>query len=222
MPFMVESTTGATAASIRAALDCAREEAWPFRYWLLRDVIDAATLAGLKSWPLAAADIRYERGRREENNATRRYIDAAAIETLPAARALAEGFQDARVARAIEARCGTRLAGANLRIEYALDTGGFWLEPHTDIGVKVFTMFLYLDDGTGGDWGTDMFAGPAEHAVRLPFEDNTGAIFIPGEDTWHGFLKRPIDGVRRSLIVNYVTNAWRNRHELAWPDRPIG
>ena len=40
-------------------------------------------------------------------------------------------------------------------------------------------------------------------------------IFIPGDDTWHGFIKRPIKGVRRSLIVNYVTGAWRDRYELA-------
>ena len=41
-------------------------------------------------------------------------------------------------------------------------------------------------------------------------------------DTWHGFLPRQIDGVRRSLIVNYVTSEWRNRHELAYPDKPVG
>ncbi len=216
---MVGSITG---VSLLAALGRAREQSWPFRHWLVRNVIDSATLAGIKAWPRAAPDIRYKHGRREENNATRRYIDAEAIDVFPAARSLAEGFQDAQVAAAIEARCGADLAGTNLRIEYAQDTGGFWLEPHTDIGAKAFTMFIYLNDGAGGDWGTDLYADPAAHPIRLPFDDNAGAIFIPGEDTWHGFRKRPIDGVRRSLIVNYVTSEWRNRHELAWPDKPIG
>ena len=216
-------TGSATVTALLAALDRAREEPWPFRHWLLREVIDPATLAGLKAWPHSAPHIRYAEGRREENNATRRYVDAAAIAAHPPARALAEGLQDARVTAAIEARCGASLAGTRLRIEYALDSDGFWLEPHTDIGVKAFTMFVYLDDGEGGrDLGTDLFSDPASHARRLPFDDNAGMIFVPGGDTWHGFRERPIDGVRRSLIVNYVTAEWRNRHELAWPDRPVG
>ena len=132
--------------SFLRALERAREDEWPFRHWVLHDLIDPDTLAGLKAWPHAAPTVRYALGRREENNETRRYVDAGAIEDYGPARALAEVFQDARVVSAIEARCGTSLAGTNLRIEYAQDTDGFWLEPHTDIGVKSFTMFVYLDD----------------------------------------------------------------------------
>ena len=47
-------------------------------------------------------------------------------------------------------------------------------------------------------------------------------IFIPAHDTWHGFEPRPMNGIRRALIVNYVTNEWRNRHALAYPDALIG
>ena len=128
-----------------------------------------------------------------------------------------------RVVSAIEARCGTSLAGTNLRIEYAQDSAGFWLEPHTDIGVKALTMFIYLDDGDEDrDWGTDLYSDRHTPTKRLPFVDNTGVFFIPGDETWHGFLPRRIDGVRRSLIVNFVTSEWRNRRELAYPDRPVG
>ena len=209
--------------SFLRALERAREDEWPFRHWVLHDLIDPDTLAGLKAWPHAAPTVRYALGRREENNETRRYVDAGAIESYGPARALAEVFQDARVVSAIEARCGASLAGTNLRIEYAQDTDGFWLEPHTDIGVKAFTMFVYLDDSKETrDWGTDFFSDDSTHAKRLPFADNSGVIFIPGDDTWHGFLPRTIDGVRRSLIVNYVTSEWRNRHELAYPEEPVG
>ena len=45
---------------------------------------------------------------------------------------------------------------------------------------------------------------------------------MPASDTWHGFHKRPIAGVRRSLIVNYVKPEWRSRHELAYPDHAAG
>ena len=37
----------------------------------------------------------------------------------------------------------------------------------------------------------------------------------------HGFEPRQIDGVRKSVIVNYVTNDWRAREQLAFPDTPI-
>ena len=217
---MAKSFTGTTVVS---ALERADEETWPYRHWLLHDVLDPDTLAGLKEWPHAAPNVQYALGRREENNPTRRYVDADAITRIGPARALAEAFQDGRVVSAIEARCETSLAGTNLRVEYAQDIAGFWLEPHTDIGVKAFTMFIYLDDGDEfRDWGTDLYAGRDAHVKRLRFVDNAGMMFIPGEDTWHGFLPRRIDGVRRSLIINFVTNEWRNRHECAYPDKPVG
>ena len=212
-----------SAPAFLTALARAREEEAPFRHWLLRGVLAPALLAALDAWPHPAPDVRYARGRREEHNATRRYVDAAAVRDFPPARALAETFQDARTVAAVETRCGIDLAGASLRIEYAQDRAGFWLEPHTDIGVKAFTMFVYLTSGAGArDWGTDLYFDRETHAGRLPFANNSGVIFVPGETTWHGFEPRPMDGVRRSLIVNYVTAAWRNRHELAYPDSPVG
>ncbi len=46
-------------------------------------------------------------------------------------------------------------------------------------------------------------------------------IFVPGSDTWHGFEKRPIAGVRRSVILNYVTDEWRAREQLSYPEAPV-
>ncbi len=42
-----------------------------------------------------------------------------------------------------------------------------------------------------------------------------GYYYIPGTDTWHGFTKRPIAGVRKSIIINYVSPEWRDTYELA-------
>ena len=212
-----------TGSAVVSALERADEEAWPYRHWLLHDVLDPDTLAGLKAWPHAAPKVRYALGRREVNNPTRRYVDADAIARIGPAGALAEAFQDTRVVSAIEARCGTSLAGTKLRIEYAQDIGGFWLEPHTDIGVKAFTMFIYLDDGDEvRDWGTDLYSDMKTPVKRLRFTDNAGMILIPGADTWHGLLPREIDGVRRTLIINFVTSEWRSRHQCAYPDKPVG
>ena len=42
----------------------------------------------------------------------------------------------------------------------------------------------------------------------------------PGTNTWHGFDKRPIIGVRRLMEINYVRD-WRDREQLAFPDTPV-
>jgi hypothetical protein len=56
---------------------------------------------------------------------------------------------------------------------------------------------------------------------RAPFVRNDGLMFVPASNTWHAFDRRPIPGVRKSLIVNYVTADWRERGQLAFPEAPI-
>jgi len=106
-----------------------------------------------------------------------------------------------------------------LRIEYCQDIDGFWLEPHLDISVKLFTMLVYLSgEPELRDAGTDIYDSGPHHrlAATAPYEKNRGLMFVPGGNTWHGFSKRPISGVRKSLIVNWVTPEWRDRWELAY------
>ncbi|MEM9358310.1 MAG: 2OG-Fe(II) oxygenase, partial [Pseudomonadota bacterium] len=50
---------------------------------------------------------------------------------------------------------------------------------------------------------------------------NAAMVFVPSDITYHGFEPRPIEGVRKSLIINYVTDEWRAREQLAFPERPI-
>ena len=131
-------------------------------------------------------------------------------------------FQSPEVVRVIERATGADLAGAFVRLEYAQDTDGFWLEPHTDLGVKRFTMLIYLSESPHqADLGTDIFRDPATWAARPPFTDNTALVFVPGSDTWHGLTRRPIEGVRRSVIMNYVSDEWRAREQLAYPTTPV-
>jgi hypothetical protein len=50
---------------------------------------------------------------------------------------------------------------------------------------------------------------------------NSSFLFIPAKNTWHGFERRPITGLRKSIIVNYVSTRWRTTSELANPGAPL-
>lgn len=203
------------------ALALADKRDVPYAHWLLTDVLPPGTaraLAALALPPPIAGDTQ---GKRETFNQQRVFLAGDRLGDL-VCRALAIAFQLPDVVRRIEAATGAALGGASLRIEYCQDTGGFWLEPHTDIGAKRFTMLIYLSEGAGAaDWGTDLYDGPERWAGRAPAAFNRGLVFVPGACTWHGFRPRDIQGIRRSLIVNYVVPEWRARHELAFPSVPV-
>ena len=143
-------------------------------------------------------------------------MNIAASECAPASMAAGSHLRRALLLGDL---CGAHPRGSFLRIEYCMATGRFWLEPHTDIGAKLFTMLVYLSDHPEAKtWGTDLMDASGAVLGRSPGTFNSGLIFIPAANSWHGFTPRPIRGVRRSLIVNYVTPAWRSRHELAFPE----
>jgi hypothetical protein len=217
---MLEPTN--IAAHFLDALAHAPAESLPYRHWKLRNPLPDAVVHDITNLPVAPAGIGDTQGRRETHNSTRWFFGVEQQQNFPACHAVAQAMQNPKVAEALELTCAVDLHGSFLRIEYCLDTDGFWLEPHTDIGAKFFTMLIYLTDpAPGEDWGTDIYVSPAEHAATIPYRRNHGLIFIPSANSWHGFAKRPITGVRRSLIVNYVTPEWRARHELAFPDLPV-
>ena len=67
----------------------------------------------------------------------------------------------------------------------------------------------------------DVLQAAARVVGRAPAEFDSAVIFIPGENTWHGFEPRKIIGVRRLMEINYVRQDWRSRNQLCFPDRPI-
>lgn len=223
MPEGLFTPPNAVARHFRGALECSRQQEWPYRHWALSEALPPETAAAIAALPFAPPPVGDTQGRRETHNATRTFFDAEAQARFPAVGAMAMAFQHPETAALLSHRCGAPLAGSFLRIEYCLDTAGFWLEPHTDIGAKLFTMLIYLSSDPGSaDWGTDVYADPLAPPVsRADAAFNKALIFIPAKNTWHGFEPREIAGVRRTLIVNYVIPDWRSRNELAFPDRPV-
>lgn len=205
--------------SFIACLRKSRLNDTPYRHWLLEDALPAASAEAIAALPWEAPDRVDTYGKRETNNASRSYFSVGHRAEHPVCEEVAQAFQSRAVTSAIAQTCGIDLAGTSLRIEYCQDRDGFWLEQHTDIGVKTFTMLIYLSDDPGSqEWGTDIMDRHGNVLGRAPYAFNKGLIFIPGTDTWHGFAKRPTNGTRKSIIVNYVGPEWRARYELCFPD----
>ena len=215
-------TTETVVSSLLAGFAAGERHETPYRHWIVGKCLPAASIDELNGLPFPAPALDGVSGKREVHNATRRYFDVENRAKYPVIAAVSEAFQDARVTRNIETTFGTKLGGTYLRIEYAQDTNGFWLEPHSDLGVKLFTLLLYTSaDPSHADLGTDIYDTDKRHIARSPFKPNAAMVFVPSKITFHGFEPRRIEGVRKSVIVNYVTNEWRAREQLAFPDKVI-
>jgi len=205
------------------ALGAAQPHAAPFSWFRAQSLFSDTVFTYLAGLSVADEGQQLFDGRREAN-LQRAYLDAGRCAGEPRLLAVAEAFQSKAVAGAIGALCGVSFAGSYLRIEYAQDRDGFWLAPHTDLGVKKLTLLIALEGGE--DLGTDLYEAPQSPvprlARRLPFEPNAGVFFVPSGKSWHGFAPRRIRALRKSLIVNYVGAEWASREQLAFPDRPVG
>ena len=197
----------------------AKHAASPYDHWLLDRTLPEEDVSAIEALPFLPPQEAVFDGSREANNSVRVYFNPENQARFAVCRRIAAGFRDPRVLQAIEGTTGADLSGSRLRVEYCQDIEGFWLAPHTDISVKTFSMLIYLsDDARLKNAGTDIHEGPPDfkHIASAPYARNLGFIFIPGKNTWHAVGKRPLHGaVRKSLIVNYVTSAWRATSELA-------
>lgn len=215
-------TSADVKSSLLASFASAERQEMPYVHFTLRNVVPEELTPQLAELPFPAPDLGGVSGTREAHNKSRNYFDVEHRQKHSACDAFTEAFQDPEVVAAVESTFGTELDGTYLRVEFAQDTDGFWLEPHTDIGVKAFTMLLYLSDGEGHEkLGTSIYADKDTHVGESPFAPNVAMVFVPSNDTWHGFETRPIQGIRKSIIVNYVTKDWRAREQLAYPDATV-
>ncbi len=213
-----QTTANPVAGSFVTCLENARHETWPFDYWLLENPLPTGFCEAIANLPFAAPQGAVFDGKRETNNHLRVFFTPENQARFVVCRRVVEGFEDPRVRTTIEEATGTDLSDTRLRIEYCRDTKGFWLEPHTDILVKKFTMLVYLSDDPGlHGAGTDIHEGPPDfgYVGSAPYGRNLGVIFIPGENTWHGVGHHPVKGIRKAIIINYVTSDWRDTWELA-------
>ena len=191
--------------SLLRSVETARSETRSYEFWILERLLPEALARELSELPMGAPLLGDSCGRRETFNGSRTFFSPEVRARHPVAEAVAGGFQDPRVVAALQRLTRAPLTAAYTRVEYCQDRDGFWLEPHLDISAKKMSLIAYLSQAPGSeDWGTDIYGPDLEPLGRCSAHWKSAFLFIPGADTWHGFEPRRIDGVRKSLIVNYV------------------
>ncbi|EEA92000.1 2OG-Fe(II) oxygenase [Pseudovibrio sp. JE062] len=205
-------------ASIFHALRQATPHKAPFLHWTADNLLPQPILTDFQSLPTCIREMDYSEGQRATNNKLRQYLHGDSFMKFEAEQEFASAFQAPQMIELFYEKCGVDLTGTYLRIEYTCDQEGFWLEPHTDIGAKKFTLMIYLSEAHGEEWGTSLYSDKETFHSNTPWSPNRAMFFIPSDDSWHGFEKREISAPRKSLIINYVTSEWRARHELAFPE----
>ncbi len=215
-------TPAEIAATFCRSLAAAARYDAPFPHFYADRLFPEAIIAALADLPFAAPANKPDSGKREDVSG-RVFFGAAELERFPVMRNLAQALQTPEATHAIGAFCAAPLRGCHLRLEYAIDREGFWLAPHTDLGVKKFTCLISLANYKYHvDLGTDIYNSDNRLYKRAPFRRNGALMFVPSAESWHGFARRPIHGQRKSIILNYVGPDWRARDQLAFPDAPVG
>lgn len=203
------------------SLRASKREESPYLRWCLKAVFPEELCTAMLVLPIVPPMLGATDGTRDTYNIDRTFITPDLRHKFPVCQKLAEALQRPDVARQFEETCGIKASGTFLRAEYMQDTDGMWLEPHRDIPEKVFSMVIYLCTGPEAkDWGTDIYDDQKKWVGRSSADFNTATIFKAGPNTWHGFEKRPIHGVRRLMEINFVRD-WNAREQLVFPDSPI-
>jgi hypothetical protein len=113
--------------------------------------------------------------------------------------AIAQEFDSVAIKRALGYEMQTTFLGCRTRVELCMDSVGSWLEPHTDDAAKAMTMQIYLS----GFGDSTKLGG---HTTQVA--PNSAWAFDNKDQPVHSL--DPLKYNRASIIINYVTDDWRD------------
>lgn len=194
------------------ALSSARECDYPFRHWEVQEMLPKALTDQILAIRLPRPEgFTYDGTRASDSQLRpggtppqRMFVNQEIAAERPFFKDLVDSFMDASVLKVVHEKYGVDLTGLYLRVEYINDFDGFFLDPHKDIVEKRFTLLFYLGDGPE-HMGTDFYDSDLKCVKTAKYAHNSGYIFTPGDDTWHGLERKPIPDRRASMLINYVT-----------------
>ncbi len=185
----------------------------PYRHWLVEKPITTDMVAEICATPIPDGRRAYDGTRAADNGGggvdgkLRCYITTENCDEFPEMHKLINELLAPQTVNHFEHILGRDLSDAYLRLEVIADRKGFWLKPHKDIKEKLMSMLVYVNVcGESEDLGTDIYDSELNVAKTIPYRNNIGYLFAPGDDTWHGMEKgKVIQQERRSILINYVT-----------------
>ena len=219
---LMATSSGAVVETLLESFAQSNRNPAPYPHWFLSQCLPQATADEITELPFPGPELGGISGKREVHNATRKYFDAENKAKHAVCNAFCDAFQDKRVTDAIQKYVRDEALG--LLSSRRIRTGYRWLLARAAYGSRregVHDAALPVEGREPRDLGTDIYDAGKKPIGRSPFEPNGAMVFVPSNVTYHGFEPRRIESVRKSVIINYVTNEWRAREQLSFPDRPI-
>jgi hypothetical protein len=184
----------------------------PYRHWLINQPFSTDMLAEVCATPIPDGRRAYDGTRAADNGGggadgkLRCYITRKNVAEFPAMGKLIRELMAPETIQEVSRMIERDLSDAYLRVEVIADRKGFWLKPHKDIKEKLMSLLVYVNlVGESEELGTDIYDDDLNVVKTIPYQNNIGYLFAPGDNTWHGLEPKQIQKERRSVLINYVT-----------------
>ena len=185
---------------------------FPYTHWIVEQPVTSEVLTEVVTTPMNKGPRAFDGTRAADNGGDgidaklRLYITDENVDEFPAIGKMIDELLARDTVMQFEKMLQRALSAAYLRVEAIADVDGFWLKPHKDINEKLMSMLVYVNIwGENEMLGTDIYDDDLNVVKTIPYRNNLGYLFSPGENTWHGLEKKKINTVRRSIRINYVT-----------------
>ena len=185
---------------------------FPYTHWVVDQPVTSEVLTEVVVTPMNKGPRAFDGTRAADDGGggldakLRLYITDENVDEFPAMGKLIDELLAPETVMQFEKMLQRDLSDAYLRVEAIADVDGFWLKPHKDIKEKLMSMLVYVNVwGEAEELGTDIYDDDLNVVKTIPYRNNLGYLFAPGDNTWHGLEKKKISTVRRSILINYVT-----------------
>ena len=176
----------------------------PFIHYTFRDFFSDKELLDIESINILNHSTSLDGERASNNN--RFFVDKDNMWSKSTLNRIIDFFLSDDIICMFEQESGKTIRGNYLRVELIEDKEKSWLKPHVDINEKIMSFILYLNNTNESlDIGTSLYNNNKELVTTVPYINNTGFYFYPGNDTWHGLESVNIHQRRRAVMVNYCT-----------------
>ena len=184
----------------------------PYPHWIVENPLSPEALAEVAATPIPDRPHAYDGTRAADNGGAgmdgklRCYVGQDNVNQFPEMGRIIDDLMAPETWQMVGEMLRRDLSDTYVRLEVIADRQGFWLKPHKDIKEKLMTLLVYCNPhGESEELGTDIYDERLNKVKTIPYRDNVGYLFAPGDNTWHGFEKKPIRRERRSVLINYVT-----------------